>query len=106
MKLEAVVIPVSEVDRVKDFHQKLGWRLDADFRFDNGLGVANSRRPVRGLRSSSADEEAQNLFPLPRAWQSSGFRLFPLRAVQLEGERSPAHNKVHTMVGERGTWQT
>ena len=34
MKLEIVVIPVSDVDRAKEFYAKLGWRLDADF--DNG----------------------------------------------------------------------
>jgi catechol 2,3-dioxygenase-like lactoylglutathione lyase family enzyme len=31
MKLEVVVIPVSDVDRAKDFYGRLGWRLDADF---------------------------------------------------------------------------
>jgi catechol 2,3-dioxygenase-like lactoylglutathione lyase family enzyme len=31
MKLEVVVIPVSDVDRTKRFYADLGWRLDADF---------------------------------------------------------------------------
>ena len=31
MKLELVVIPVSDVDRAKEFYGRLGWRLDADF---------------------------------------------------------------------------
>ncbi|HME37533.1 MAG TPA: VOC family protein [Steroidobacteraceae bacterium] len=31
MKLEVVVIPVSDVDRAKRFYGNLGWRLDADF---------------------------------------------------------------------------
>jgi catechol 2,3-dioxygenase-like lactoylglutathione lyase family enzyme len=31
MKLEIVVIPVSDVDRAKAFYANLGWRLDADF---------------------------------------------------------------------------
>jgi catechol 2,3-dioxygenase-like lactoylglutathione lyase family enzyme len=31
MKLEVVVIPVSDVDRAKRFYGSLGWRLDADF---------------------------------------------------------------------------
>ena len=31
MKLEIVVIPVSDLDRAKAFYEKLGWRLDADF---------------------------------------------------------------------------
>ena len=30
MKLEVVVIPVSDVDRAKEFYSGLGWRLDAD----------------------------------------------------------------------------
>ncbi len=32
MKLEVVVVPVSDVDRAKGFYESLGWRLDADFR--------------------------------------------------------------------------
>ena len=32
MKLEVVVIPVSDVDRAKRFYGGLGWRLDLDFR--------------------------------------------------------------------------
>jgi len=31
MKLEVVIIPVSDVDRAKKFYEQLGWRLDADF---------------------------------------------------------------------------
>jgi len=34
MKFEIVVIPVSDVERAKEFYAKLGWRLDADY--DNG----------------------------------------------------------------------
>ena len=34
MKFEIVVIPVSDVDRAKEFYGRLGWRLDGDF--DNG----------------------------------------------------------------------
>jgi catechol 2,3-dioxygenase-like lactoylglutathione lyase family enzyme len=31
MKLEVLVLPVSNVDRAKRFYETLGWRLDADF---------------------------------------------------------------------------
>jgi len=31
MKLEVVIVPVSNVDRAKRFYEQLGWRLDADF---------------------------------------------------------------------------
>ena len=34
MKFEVIVIPVSDVDRAKEFYGRLGWRLDADY--DNG----------------------------------------------------------------------
>jgi catechol 2,3-dioxygenase-like lactoylglutathione lyase family enzyme len=30
MKLEVVVLPVSDVDRAKEFYERIGWRLDAD----------------------------------------------------------------------------
>ena len=45
MKLEVVVIPVSDVDRAKEFYGKLGWRLDADFRFDNGFRAVQFTPP-------------------------------------------------------------
>jgi catechol 2,3-dioxygenase-like lactoylglutathione lyase family enzyme len=45
MKLEAVVLPVSDVDRAKRFYQTLGWRLDADFPFDNGVRVVQLTPP-------------------------------------------------------------
>src|SRR5271170_4377270 len=52
MKLEVVVIPVTDVDRAKQFYAGLGWRLDADFPFDNGFRVVQFTppgppRPVR-----------------------------------------------------------
>ena len=34
MKLEVVVVPVSDVDRARDFYGGLGWREDADFATD------------------------------------------------------------------------
>ena len=48
MKFEIVVIPVSDVDRAKEFYAKLGWRLDADFRFGNGFRVIQFTPPGSG----------------------------------------------------------
>src|SRR5690348_7995220 len=48
MKLEVVVIPVADVDRAKEFYAGLGWRLDADFRFDNGFRVVQFTPPGSG----------------------------------------------------------
>ena len=45
LKLEVVVIPVSDVDRAKSFYEKLGWRLDADFKFGNGFRVVQLTPP-------------------------------------------------------------
>jgi catechol 2,3-dioxygenase-like lactoylglutathione lyase family enzyme len=48
LKLEAVVIPVSDPDRSKAFYAGLGWRLDADFLFDNGFRVVQFTPPGSG----------------------------------------------------------
>src|SRR5215471_3118137 len=45
MKFEVIVIPVADVDRSKAFYTKLGWRLDADFSFDNGFRVVQFTPP-------------------------------------------------------------
>jgi catechol 2,3-dioxygenase-like lactoylglutathione lyase family enzyme len=48
LKLEVVVIPVADVDRAKEFYGALGWRLDADFPFDNGFRVVQYTPPGSG----------------------------------------------------------
>ena len=48
MKLEVVVIPVSDIDRAKEFYGGLGWRLDADFAFDNGFRIVQFTPPGSG----------------------------------------------------------
>ncbi|TCN41838.1 putative enzyme related to lactoylglutathione lyase [Kribbella orskensis] len=45
LKLEVIVIPVTDVDRAKTFYGNLGWRLDADFAFDNGFRVVQYTSP-------------------------------------------------------------
>jgi catechol 2,3-dioxygenase-like lactoylglutathione lyase family enzyme len=45
LKFEVVVIPVADVDRAKEFYGSLGWRLDADFPFDNGFRVVQFTPP-------------------------------------------------------------
>ena len=69
LKLEVVVIPVSDVDRAKRFYGSLGWRLDADFAFDNGFRVVQLTPPGSGCSiqfgtniTSAAPGSAQNLY--------------------------------------------
>src|SRR4051812_6115979 len=45
MKLEVVVIPVSDVDRAKDFYKSLGWRLDAEVVTDESFRVVQLTPP-------------------------------------------------------------
>src|ERR1044071_8429163 len=68
-KLEVVVIPVSDVDRAKRFYERLGWRLDADFAFDNGFRVVQLTPPGSGCSvqfgmkmTLSAPGSAQGLY--------------------------------------------
>jgi catechol 2,3-dioxygenase-like lactoylglutathione lyase family enzyme len=45
VKLEVVVVPVSDVDRAKRFYEGLGWRLDADLAVDDGYRVVQLTPP-------------------------------------------------------------
>jgi catechol 2,3-dioxygenase-like lactoylglutathione lyase family enzyme len=45
MKLEVVVVPVSDVDRAKGFYQALGFRLDIDYVGDEGFRVVQLTPP-------------------------------------------------------------
>ena len=48
MKFEIVVIPVSDVDRAKEFYARLGWRLDADFDSGKDFRVIQFTPPGSG----------------------------------------------------------
>ena len=48
MKFEIVVIPVSDVDRAKEFYGRLGWRLDADFADGDNFRVIQFTPPGSG----------------------------------------------------------
>jgi len=45
MKLEVVVIPVSDVDRAKSFYTALSWRVDADFADGHGFRIVQLTPP-------------------------------------------------------------
>jgi catechol 2,3-dioxygenase-like lactoylglutathione lyase family enzyme len=45
VKLEVVVLPVSDVDKAKGFYTALGWREDADFATDGGFRVVQLTPP-------------------------------------------------------------
>src|SRR5436190_19794889 len=69
MKLEVVVIPVSDVDRAKAFYEKLGFRLDIDYARDEDHRVVQFTPPGseasihigKGI-TSAAPGSVQNLY--------------------------------------------
>ena len=69
MKLEVVVIPVSDVDRAKRFYDGLGWRLDADFAAGDDFRVIQFTPPGSGCSvifgknvTAAAPGSAQGLY--------------------------------------------
>jgi catechol 2,3-dioxygenase-like lactoylglutathione lyase family enzyme len=69
MKLEVVVIPVSDVDRAKRFYGGLGWRLDADFAAGDDFRVIQFTPPGSGCSvifgknvTAAAPGSAQGLY--------------------------------------------
>jgi catechol 2,3-dioxygenase-like lactoylglutathione lyase family enzyme len=69
LKFEVVVIPVGDVDRSQEFYAGLGWRLDADFSFDNGFRVVQFTPPGSSCSiqfgtkiTTSAPGSAQGLY--------------------------------------------
>ena len=69
MKLEIVVIPVSDVNRAKEFYGNLGWRLDADFDNGNDFRVIQFTPPGSGCSvifgknvTAAAPGSAQGLY--------------------------------------------
>lgn len=54
MKLEVVIIPVSDVDRAKEFYARLGWRLDGDFTAGNDWRGIQFTPPGLSCRISAA----------------------------------------------------
>ena len=69
MKLEVVVIPVSDVDRAKRFYGGLGWRLDADFAAEDDFRVVQFTPPGSGCSvifgknvTAAAPGSAQGLY--------------------------------------------
>jgi predicted enzyme related to lactoylglutathione lyase len=69
MKLEVVVIPVSDVDRAKAFYEGLGWRFDIDLAPDENFRVVQFTPPGSGCSihigtgiTSAAPGSAQNVY--------------------------------------------
>ena len=69
MKFEIVVLPVSDIDRAKEFYSKLGWRLDAEFGNGDDFRIMQFTPPGSGCSvifgknvTAAAPGSAQGLY--------------------------------------------
>src|SRR3954451_13379067 len=69
MKLEVVVLPVTDVERAKQFYESLGWRLDADVPMGDDGRLVQMTPPGSGCSvqfgtnlTSAAPGSAKNLY--------------------------------------------
>ena len=89
MKFEIVVIPVSDVDRAKEFYAKLGWRLDADYDSGKDFRIIQFTPPGSGCSiifgknvTPAAPGSAQGLYLIVSDIQASRKELLD-RGVQI-----------------------
>ena len=66
MNLEIDVIPVSDVERSKQFYQLLGWRLDADDAPAENVRIVQFTPPVQDARLPSARDSRRQCRARPR----------------------------------------
>ena len=120
MKLEVVLMPVSDVDRAKEFYRNLGWRLDADVAAGDDFRLIQFTPPGAGCSvqfgtnlTSAAPGSAQGLYLIVSDIEAARDELVALRvevsAVFHEGTPGarfhPATNgRVSGPAPERGSY--
>jgi catechol 2,3-dioxygenase-like lactoylglutathione lyase family enzyme len=98
MKLEVVIIPVSDVDRAKEFYGRLGWRLDADFAHGDDWRAIQFTPPGSGCSvifgknvTAAAPGSAQGLYLIVSDIEAARDELLPRcqRRVRRHGRALP-----------------
>ena len=91
MKLEVIVIPVSDVERAKRFYSNLGWRLDAEFAAGDDFRVIQFTPPGSGCAvifgknvTAAAPGSAQGLYLIVSDIQAARDELLG-RGVEISG---------------------
>src|SRR5258708_3903029 len=104
LKLEIVVIPVSNADRAKEFYRRLGWRLDADFASGDDFRVIQFTPPGSGCSAifgknvtAAAPGSAQGLYLIVSDIEAARKELLG-RAVDISEpfHTHPPHTPTHT----------
>jgi catechol 2,3-dioxygenase-like lactoylglutathione lyase family enzyme len=112
MKLEVVVIAVSDMDRAKAFYQKLGWRLDAD-RASGDARLIQFTPPGSGCsvqfgghRTSAAPGSAQGLWLIVSDLQAALDKLFAAGTTADEVYHVGANGKSSGLDPERNSYRS
>ena len=87
MKLEVVLVPVSDVDRAKSFYQQLGWRLDADFVTGEDFRVVQMTAHRLGVLDHLRHRAHLRRARLPRGSAAHRVRHPTRRGADLDGPR-------------------
>ena len=61
MRFEVVTLPVSDVDRAKDFYQRLGWRMDIDFMPDPDSPESTQQAAARVAEATEGEPVKKGL---------------------------------------------
>jgi catechol 2,3-dioxygenase-like lactoylglutathione lyase family enzyme len=80
MKLEVQIIPVSDVDRSKEFYERLGWRLDDDVAPMEGLRIVQFTPP----RSATSITFGQGLTTAAPGSAEAGLTVSDIEAAHHE----------------------
>ena len=119
MKLEVIVIPVSDIDRAKQFYSKLGWRLDAEFASGDDFRIMQFTPPgsgasvifgknvtaaapgsAQGLYLVVSDVEAARKELLDRVWGYDRYpttRTVDFHVLSLRKKLGPAAERIATV---------
>jgi catechol 2,3-dioxygenase-like lactoylglutathione lyase family enzyme len=117
-RLEVVVLPVSDVDRAKEFYGRLGWRLDADVAHGEDFRLVQVTPPGSGCSiqfgtniASGVPGSAQGLYLVVRDIEAARDDLLA-RGVQVSevfhegapGARFHDAGRVPGLAPDRGTY--
>jgi hypothetical protein len=104
MQIEVVVVPVSDVDRAKQFYQSLGWHLDADYIGDGDFRVVQFTPPGSecsiiigtGVTSATPGSVESLLLVAIRTAMAGSFK----RCLETS-RRTQSHNRPHEATQDR-----
>ena len=105
LKLEVVVIPVSEVDRSRRFYESLGWRLDADFASGDDwrlVQITPPGSPCSVMFGTGFTPPRRDRFRERSSWSMTSVSTRPADWTRRRGERSVPFRGGLLTVGTRG----